>query len=265
MPSELRLADGGRLSYSLTGMGPPLLLVPGLGGIAAFWEPVVPALAERFTVILHDHRGCGQSSRERIDFSIAQMTGDVLALLDHLDLDRVHLVGHSTGGAIGQTIALDHPERLDRLVLSGSWAAPDAYFEALFATRAAILRAGGPALYLQSSALSLHPPSWIRDHPELARITEEAARRRLPDPEIVLARIAAILRHDRLADLHRVTAPTLVVAARDDMVVPACLSLALARGIGDAETLILPEGGHFFPVTRAERFTRAVLEFLERR
>ncbi len=263
--SELRLADGGRLHYSLTGMGPPLLLVPGLGGIAGFWDFVLPTLADRFTVILHDHRGCGRSSLEPIDFSIDQMAGDVLALLDHLEVDRVHLVGHSTGGAIGQTIALDHANRLDRLVLSATWAAPDAYFRALFATRAAILRSGGPALYLQSSALSLHPPAWIRDHPELAQVTEEAARQRLPDPEIVLARIAAILRHDRMADLERIAAPTLVVAARDDSVVPSWLSLALADAIVGAETLILPEGGHFFPVTKAERFADAVVEFCERR
>ena len=204
--AELRLADGGHLHYELAGSGSPLLLVPGLGGLAEFWNPVLPALAERFTVILHDHRGCGRSSQERIDFSIGQMAGDVLALLDHLGLEKAHLVGHSTGGAVGQTIALDHPGRLDRLVLSGTWAAPDAYFESLFATRSAILRAGGPALYLQSSALMLYPPWWIRDHPALVTITEEAARARVPDPEILLARIAAILRHDRLADLHRVTA-----------------------------------------------------------
>lgn len=261
--AELRLADGGHLHYELAGSGPPLLLVPGLGGLAEFWNPVLPALAERFTVILHDHRGCGRSSQERIDFSIGQMAGDVLALLDHLGLEKAHLVGHSTGGAVGQTIALDHPGRLDRLVLSGTWAAPDAYFESLFATRSAILRAGGPALYLQSSALMLYPPWWIRDHPALVTITEEAARARVPDPEILLARIAAILRHDRLADLHRVTAPTLAIGARDDMVAPAHLSEALGRLVGGAETLILPDGGHFFPITRADQFVRAVAGFLE--
>ena len=132
-----------------------------------------------------------------------------------------------------------------------------------FATRSAILRNGGPALYLQSSALMLYPPWWIRDHPALVTITEEAARARVPDPEILLARIAAILRHDRLADLHRVTAPTLAIGARDDMVAPAHLSEALGRLVGGAETLILPDGGHFFPITRADRFVRAVAGFLE--
>ncbi|MEZ5866491.1 MAG: alpha/beta fold hydrolase [Geminicoccaceae bacterium] len=261
--AELRLADGGRLHYELAGDGPPLLLVPGLGGIADFWGPIVPALAERFTVILHDHRGCGRSSLERIDFSIAQMAGDVLALLDHLGLERAHLVGHSTGGAIGQTIALDHPDRLDRLGLSGTWAAPDAWFQGLFASRSAILRTGGPALYLQSSALMLYPPWWIRDHPEILTVTEEAARARVPDPEVLLARIAAILRHDRAADLHRVTAPTLVIGARDDMVTPAYLSEDIGRLVGRSRTLILPDGGHFFPVTRAGQFVRAIVDFLD--
>ena len=107
----------------VVGSGPPLLLVPGLGGRAEFWDPVVPPLAARFTVILHDHRGTGRSSIERIDYSIAQMTGDVIALLDHLGFDRAHLIGHSTGGAIGQTLAIDFPQRLDRLVLSATWAA----------------------------------------------------------------------------------------------------------------------------------------------
>ncbi len=79
---------------------------------------------------------------------------------------------------------------------------------------------------------------------------------------MLLARIAAILRHDRSADLHRITGPTLVIGARDDMVTPAYFSEALGRAIGGAETVILPDGGHTFPVTRATAFIRTVGAFL---
>jgi aminoacrylate hydrolase len=261
--SQLDLDDGGRLHYEVVGSGPPLLLVPGLSGRAEFWDPVVPALAARFTVILHDHRGTGRSSIERIDYSIAQMTGDVIALLDHLGFDRAHLIGHSTGGAIGQTLAIDFPVRLDRLVLSATWAAADAYFRQFFALRADTLRQAGRAMYLRHGALVLSPPWWVRDHAGVAEVSEAAAASQIPDPQVVLARIAAILRHDRAGDLHRVAAPTLVIGALDDMVTPAYLSDDLVRAIPGAERLMLADGGHFFPVTRAEEFIDAVLRFLD--
>ena len=79
MPT-LTLRDGGHLYYERHGSGRPLLLVTGLGGLGSFWEPHVAPLAERFTVIVHDHRGAGQSSIARIDYSVDQMADDLLQL-----------------------------------------------------------------------------------------------------------------------------------------------------------------------------------------
>ena len=225
----LTLEDGGQLHYEVHGSGPPLFLVPGLGGLGSFWQPHMAALAERFTVVLHDHRGTGQSSLERIDFSVGQMAGDVLELMDHLGIGRTHLVGHSTGGAIGQTIALDAPDRLERLVLGATWASADSYFRLLFESRAEILRGLGPGAYQRASALFLWPPFWVRDHPEVGAVDDAEAERRIPDPELVLRRIAAIQRFDRRAELCRITTPTLVIGARDDNVTPAYLSEDIAR------------------------------------
>ena len=96
---------GGKLYYETSGSGPPLLLVSGLGGTAGFWRQQAPRLAERFTVVVHDHRGVGRSSRDAIAYSIEQMAGDTLALMDHLDIGTAAMVGQSTGGAIGQHVA----------------------------------------------------------------------------------------------------------------------------------------------------------------
>ena len=107
---HLTLSDGESLYYEEHGAGKPLLLVSGLGGVASFWKPHVAILSEHYRVILHDHRGTGASSKSLIDYSVTQMTDDLLQLMDHLEIARADFVGHSTGGAIGQTMALDFPE-----------------------------------------------------------------------------------------------------------------------------------------------------------
>jgi aminoacrylate hydrolase len=260
----LKLADGEGLYYEVHGAGPPLALVSGLNGVGAFWAPHLAELGTRFTVVLHDHRGTGQSSPSRIDYSVEQMADDLVQLLDHLGIEKAHLVGHSTGGAIGQTLAIDRPERVRRLVLSATWTAPDAYFRRLFAVRADVLRALGPEGYLRASLLFMRPPAWIREH-EAALAAEEATMLAgFPLPEVMLSRIEAILRFDRRAELARIAAPTLVVGAKDDAVTPAYFSEELGRLVPGAETVILAGGGHFFPVSAAEEFRRLLLGFLER-
>lgn len=262
--ANLTLSDGQSLYYEVQGDGPPLLLVSGLNGVASFWAPHVPEFAKRFRVILHDHRGTGRSSHTKMEYSVAQMTDDVVQLMDHLDVARAHLVGHSTGGAIGQTLALDRPERLDRLVLSATWTAADAYFRRLFKIRAMILQAIGPAAYVQANPLFMNPAAYTRAHEAEIAAAEAAATESFPPPEVMLSRIEAIVRFDRRADLGRITAPTLVFGAHDDIVTPAYYSEELGRLIPNAETVILPEGGHFYPVIETETFRRIVLEFLER-
>ena len=119
--------------YEEHGQGAPLLLVSGLGGVASYWKPNLPALAKKHRVILHDHRGTGASTHSKMAYSVDQMTDDLVRLMDHLKIERAHLVGHSTGGAIGQTLAIRSPERLDKLVLFATWTKADKFFRQLFA------------------------------------------------------------------------------------------------------------------------------------
>ncbi len=262
--AHLTLSDGEALHYEVHGAGPPLVLISGLNGVGAFWTPHVAELGARYTVVLHDHRGTGRSSPSRITYSLEQMADDLLQLLDHLQIDRAHLVGHSTGGAMCQTIALDRPERVERLVLSATWTAADGYFRRLFAVRRDVLRAMGAAGYVRASLLFMRPPAWIRDHDAALGREEEAMIAGFPPPEVMLSRIDAILGFDRRAELHRIAAPTLVLGAADDMITPVYFSEELGRRIPGAQTVILPSGGHFFPVSAAQDFRGALVAFLER-
>jgi len=110
--------------YEEAGQGEPLLLVPGLSGQGSFWSQQVEAFKRDFRVIVHDHRGAGRSTHSNIKYSVEQMADDVLRLMDALKIESAHLVGHSTGGAIGQVLALEHRPRLRSLVLSATWAGP---------------------------------------------------------------------------------------------------------------------------------------------
>ncbi|MGI9331787.1 MAG: alpha/beta fold hydrolase [Gammaproteobacteria bacterium] len=259
---EMKLPDGDTLYYEVQGDGPPLMLVSGLSGLASFWDVHTAELARRFKVIVHDHRGTGRSARPRMTYSVDQMARDAIALMDHLDIERAHLAGHSTGGAIGQTIALDHPDRLDRLVLSSSWAAADTYFRHLFKVRASILERAGPAVYTMATELFMKPAAWFRDHAPQMDLSDEAAAEMISDTAIALARIEAILRFDRKAELGHIEASTLIACARDDMVTPIYLSEELARLIAGSRTELYAAGGHFFPRLYPSQFNNLLGGFL---
>jgi len=261
MPT-IPLRDGASLYYETHGSGPPLMLVAGLGGAATFWQAHIEAFARHFTVILHDHRGTGRSTLSRIDYSLAQMADDALQLMDALDIASAHWIGHSTGGAMGQVIATDHPARLSKLVLCGTWAKTDAFFRRLFEVRALMLKHLGPEAYTKASGLALNMPSWVRDNDAVLAANEAIAHQTIPIPEIVLSRIAAIVAHDRRDRLRDIKCPTLAIGARDDQVTPAYFTEEIGRLVPDCRTVVLPYGGHFFPNVVAETYQRVVLQFL---
>ncbi|MEM6848878.1 MAG: alpha/beta hydrolase [Pseudomonadota bacterium] len=257
--------SGGDMVYA-TACGPvdapAVCLIPGLGGVGSFFDGIVPALAKRHRVIVHDHRGTGRSTPARIDYSIAQMTNDLLHVMDAFEVLCAVLLGHSTGGAIAQTVALDAPERTNGLILSSTWAAPDPYFRALFELRLDILRALGPAAYQRAGALVLRPPDVTAADPSELIHDDAAALARLHDPVIVASRIAAILRHDRQAELGRVACPVLVTCAPDDVVTPPHMARAIASAVPNARLAMADGGGHFLPQTRPTTFLALVEPFL---
>ena len=259
---HIKLRDGAELYYEKHGNGPPLFLVPGLGGDGRFWDANVAALAQQFTVVVHDHRGTARSTLSRITYSVAQMADDALQLIDALGYDSVYWCGHSTGGAMGQVLAIEHPGRISKLVLSSTWARTDAFFRRLFEMRSLMLKELGPAAYLKGSALALNMPSWVRDHDADLAAAEAKAKETIPIPEIVLSRIAAIVAHDRREELQQVRVPTLAICARDDTVTPLYFTEELVRLIPGARAYVLADGGHAYPNVHAAEFRRVMTSFL---
>ena len=199
-------------------MGFPVLFISGLGGYASFWQEQVGAFAKRFEVVTFDHRGIGQSDPARMGYTVERMTVDAIALLDALEIRRAHVVGHSTGGAVAQVMAIEHPSRLASVVLSATWTKADAYFRRVYALRKEILERLGPSIYLQSATLLWYPSWWVARNNEKLRQIEAQHLATFAPTEIVLNRIDAMLAFDRTSELGRIKTPTLVIGAEDDIV-----------------------------------------------
>jgi aminoacrylate hydrolase len=228
----------------------PVLLITGLGGKASFWSRQVAALAPRFAPLTYDLRA---------RTSVEALARDALELMDQRGVERCHVVGHSTGGAIAQVIAAEHPGRVRRLVLSATWSAPTAPFRALFELRRRILRDLGVQAYATLGALTAWPDDWLERHPELLRAGADP-----DDAQGLLARIEAILAFDGAARLSAIRAPTLVVCAQDDRVVPLGHSKRIAAAIAGAELQVLPYGGHFPQVAASDAYNGLLKQFLEK-
>lgn len=245
------------------GSGDPLFLVAGLGGRGAFWSNQVGAFAKHFRVILHDHRGVGNSTPDKTVLGAEHMADDLLKLMDAMGIEKAHLVGHSTGGAIGQHIALKAPERVERLVLSCSWAGPDAYFIHLFHTRRQILISCGPEVYYTTGTYLALPSSTLQ--PQMRSSRDFLAERMagFPGLEVELSRLSAVISHDLRSHIHKIGHRTLCIGAQDDQITPPGFTLELGEKIPDAETHLLDHGGHFCPAAATEPYNTRVLDFLQ--
>ena len=116
------LLNGTPIHYQQQGQGPDLVLIHGLfSNIAFWWTQAAPLLAGRFRVTALDLRGHGFSGMPATGYRASDLAGDILALMDHLEIDGAHLVGHSFGGAIALAGAMDWPDRVDRITLADAW------------------------------------------------------------------------------------------------------------------------------------------------
>src|SRR3954464_6582079 len=194
------IADG-HIYYEITGDGEPLVLVSGLNGVARYWQPQIAEFAARYKVITYDQRGTGASDHKQREFSLDQMTRELVALLDALKIERAHLVGLSTGGAIGQTLAIENPERVARMVLVSTWTHCDPWFRRLFEARRRMYETAGPELHAMFHPLFLYPPDYVNAHDaEIAEEQKRAPTKSAP-VEASMGRIDALMQFDRRAGL----------------------------------------------------------------
>lgn len=255
-------ANGIEQYYELLGDGPPLVLVAGMGGTANYWADQVSCFERNRQVIVYDQRGTGRSTHAPVE-SIDQLAADLSALLDVLGFEQVDFVGHSTGGNIGQIMAIDQPHRIGKLVLYASTTHGDAYRAKVWRVRRAILENLGPELYGDMTSIMLYPPQWTAENHEMLERQQAVQARMLPQAGVMATRIEAIQAFDRRADLHRISSETLVICAKDDVQTPLYFSEALAAAIPRARLSVVEYGGHACSRTVPDEFNALVRGFID--
>lgn len=254
-------ANGIEVAFSIHGDGDPVMLITGLGGVGRSWGQVIELFANQYMTIVPDHRGTGGSTRADHGYSIEMHARDMVDLLEGLQCGPTHVVGSSTGGAIAQVMALDHPAAVRTITLASSWAGPDDFFRHQFAVRKSILARQGAEEYAAASALFLFSPRFMRERHDQVEMWQQAASGPSVDIAILQRRIDMILEHDQTDRLERIEHPTLVLVGREDMCTPLHMSQELVSLIKGAELKIL-EGGHLIYQEAPHPFHETVSMFI---
>ena len=260
--------NGQELYYEIHGEGAPLVLIMGIGYDASLWGLYqVPALSKEFQVIVFDNRDVGRSSKANGPYTIADMADDVAGLMDGLQIKRAHMLGISMGGMIALEFALRHPERVDKLILSGTGAATGlAKFDPISIWDFVKQHDKEGLTFAAQQFLWLFSTDFLRNHQAVDQTLALLASNPNPvSPEAYSRQASAYLQHNALDRIHNVKAATLVITGEQDRLTPPWIGRELAEGIPGAKFQLIegPGSSHILPIERPDDFNSAVLSFLK--
>ncbi|WP_299988803.1 alpha/beta fold hydrolase [uncultured Ruegeria sp.] len=230
------------LNVNDEGSGAPVLLIHGVGADLESWDGVLTHLSPDRRYIRYDQRGHGLSRRTPGPYSLDDLSGDAVALLDHLGLARASIVGFSLGGLVAQSIALNHPDRVASLTLVSTVAGRTAEEQTRVDARAETLAQEGALTHLSNAVDRWFTPEFIASHPEVL----EARRRKsmLNDPDCYVAAYRVLAGSDLGDQLHRITAPTQIMTGENDIGSNPRMSRFIHDRITGSELHILPRLKH---------------------
>lgn len=242
--------------YSVvTGSGPAVVLSNSLGSDHRMWDAQVAELEKHFTVIRYDTRGHGASPVPTGPYSIDDLTDDLVALLDRLDIERAHVVGLSLGGMTAMRLAVRNPERVDRMVLlcTGAHLPPAQGWT----DRAATVRAGGSVAVAEAVVARWFSPGYPGDRTCWQQMVAAT------DAEGYAACCEAIAKLDVREQLQDIVAPTLAIAGSDDPATPPAALASIAAAVPGARLLIVDQAAHLANAEQPAIITSAIIDHLE--
>ncbi|ACC69386.1 3-oxoadipate enol-lactonase [Paraburkholderia phymatum] len=251
-----------RYVMSNEGGGPWLTFVHQLGGDLSIWDQLAGYFRDDFTVLRYDVRGHGQTSVSDRQFSVADLSQDLRALLNALGVENTHIVGMSMGGMIAQQFALDNPARVATLTLADTHAASPVDGRGTWEQRAAKAREEGVAALSQATMERWLTAGFRDAHPEVVEQIREVFEH--TSSEGYAQACIALRDFDVRSRLKEIALPTLTVAGRHDAGTPPAATQEIANAIRDAQFELL-DAAHLAPIEQSQRFTALLESFVQKR
>lgn len=269
--------DDVNLYYELYGDGDPLVLIAGTGISLAPWRVFqVPEFSKHYQVLIYDHRGLGRSDKPDMHYTTRLFSRDCAGLMDALGIKKAHVLGHSMGGRVAQWLALDYPQKVRSLVLSGTGSGKyseqlEDYPRGVPMDSALEMIEKGYEKYQHDhwGPGFMFSDRFVKEHPEVVKTFQDLIVDEVPPLKYYLRHVVARQCHETTAIVDKITAPTLVIVGSKDTHEGGTgshveSSEALARQIQGAELVLIEGGRHGYLREMPEKGHPPILEFLRR-
>jgi pimeloyl-ACP methyl ester carboxylesterase len=250
--------------YEIHGSGNPLILIAGLASDSQSWQPMLGGLAEYFKVIIFDNRGIGRTQYPRESFQISTLALDTVCLLDKLAIEKADILGHSMGGCIAQEIAIEYPQRVNKLILASTSAAVSEKSVVLFEGLLKDLESGkNYESFIREFFDLIFTPEYLKNKENIESAVKYALDYPFPvTSEGFRLQVEALSNFSSQDRLDKIKAATLLMIGRKDTLVTAEEAQLLIDKIPFIKTLYLENAAHSFQVEQPDLFVSRTVEFL---
>jgi len=256
-------ANGIKMNYELSGKegAPTLMLSHSLGSSLFMWDPQMQVLEGDYQVLRYDTRGHGASDAPPGAYTLDMLGEDALGMLDALGMEKVHFVGLSMGGMIGQYLALNYPDRLEKLVLCDTAAILPQEAQPIWQERIDLAREKGMEALVDGTLERWFTPSFLKQNPPEVEQTRQQFLSTRSDGYIGCSE--AIRRLNYLERLPEIKIPTLIMVGEEDPGTPVAAAEVMHEAIPDSRLVVLPSAAHLSNVEQAQAFNSALMQFLQ--
>jgi pimeloyl-ACP methyl ester carboxylesterase len=256
------------IAYRVRGSGDPVILIGGFTMVKESWGLQVKDLARHFRVITFDNRGVGETRLPDKPFTVSDMAGDTVGLMDGLGIEDAHVFGVSMGGLIAQTLVLDYPERVGSVVLGCTTHGGSHAVRPTQEVMEALGRATDPSVPVETAVRNWTPimfsERFMQEEPDRLDEFIRFSVRNWPTPEGAVGQIRALSVFNARRRLGEIRCPVLAITGSEDLMMPPENARLLAQGIPGAEHYVVEGAGHGFFFEKPEEVNRVLIDFFKK-